>query len=241
MRGGALIIGSLLWDGRCKRDKWRRTRLRTDDAMHVRVPIRYGRRSQSRGNTFTMIFASDGQLGQGVLVPFRTEVADATTLLREAKELWKAEQPSAPAESISASWGCVGVLFGPQADPGDCLRAWTDYFYKNKVPSICPVDRDGTLRIPWPVLASDGTAVGLDMILATATQGETERLCPEKIANAWIEQDQGYERYFLENIRHGIRTPDDLLVWRRIEGASPSWLRKTEYTEAIAILRGEVA
>ena len=86
-----------------------------------------------------------------------------------------------------------------------------------------------------------GTAVGLDMILATATQGETERPCPEEIANAWIEQDQGYERYFLENIRHGIRTPDDLLVWRRIEGASPSWLRKTEYTEAIAILRGEVA
>lgn len=240
MHGGILIIGSLLWDGRCERDEWRQACLRIDDAMHVRVPIRYGRRSLSRGNTFTMTFACDGQLGQGVLVPCRTSVADAAALLSEAKELWKAEQPGAPAESIGASWGCVGVLLGPQADSDDSLRAWTNYFHEKASP-ICPVDRDGMLRIPWPVLATDGTAAALDVIFATATKAGTERPLPEEIANAWIKQDQGYERYFFENVRHGIRTPDDLLVWRRIEEARPSWLRENAYTEAVAILRGEVA
>jgi hypothetical protein len=188
-----------------------------------------------------MIFASNGTDGHGVLVPYCTEVTDIEALLREARELWGAEQPGAPPECINASWGCVGILLRPQANHGDCVRAWTGYFRGKKVSPIYPVDRNGTLMIPWPVLATDGTATGLDIILATATQGETERPSPEQIADAWIRQDQGNECYFFENIRYGIRTPDDLLVWRRIEEANPSWLRKTEYKEAVAILRGEVA
>ena len=58
---------------------------------------------------------------------------------------------------------------------------------------------------------------------------------------AWISQDQGHELYFFENVRHGIRTPDDLLIWKRIENAKPSWLRNDAYTEAIAVLQREVA
>lgn len=240
MHDGILIIGSLFWDRRRERVEWRQARLRIDDAVHVSVSIRYGRRSESRGNTFTMTFAGDGQLGQGVLAPCRTSVADAAALIAEAKELWKAEQPSAPAGSIGAPWGCVGVLFRPQAAPDDRHKAWTDYFHKKASP-ISPVDRDGALRIPWPVLATDGTAAGVEVILATATKADTARPLPEDIADAWINQDQGHELYFFENVRHGIRTPEDLIIWRRVDEAGPSWLRKDAYTEAVAILRGEIA
>jgi|SRR3990170_7778359 len=48
MRAGILIIGSLLWDN-CQRDAWRRSRLCVDRAVHVKAPIYYGRRSNSRG------------------------------------------------------------------------------------------------------------------------------------------------------------------------------------------------
>ena len=240
MRGGILIVGSLLWDRRRERDEWRQARLRIDDAVHVRVPIRYGRYSGSRGDTFTMTFADDGKLGQGVLVPCRTSVVDAAALLAEATDLWKAEQPSAPTESIGASWGCVGVLFRSQGAPDERFEAWSHYFRRKSSP-ISPVDSVGVLRIPWPVLAADGTAAKLDVILATATKADAARPLPEDIANAWISQDQGHELYFFENVRHGIRTPDDLLIWKRIENAKPSWLRNDAYTEAIAVLQREVA
>lgn len=134
MRGGILIVGSLLWDRRRERDEWRQARLRIDDAVHVRVPIRYGRCSGSRGDTFTMTFAGDGKLGQGVLVPCRTSVVDAAALLAEATDLWKAEQPSAPTESIGASWGCVGVLFRSQGAPDERFEAWSHYFRRKSSP-----------------------------------------------------------------------------------------------------------
>jgi hypothetical protein len=96
------------------------------------------------------------------------------------------------------------------------------------------------LRIPWPAIAADGKAAELDVIFATATKAEATRPLPADVADAWINQDEGYESYFFENVRHGIRTPDDLLIWKRIENATPSWLRSPAYTEAIAILQREV-
>jgi hypothetical protein len=157
MRAAILIIGSLLWDSMKARELWRQSRLIVDQAARVRVPIRYGRQSQSRGNTYTMTLAKDAPLGQAVLVPCLAAVSDAAELIGEAAELWKAERPSAELASIGASWGCVGVLFNPQAAPDDRLRAWVDYFQKTASP-IPPVDKDGALQILWPVLVTDGTA-----------------------------------------------------------------------------------
>lgn len=37
----------------------------------------------------------------------------------------------------------------------------------------------------------------------------------------------------------GIRTPDDHLIWKRIERRSPCWLRTEAYAEAISLLRAE--
>lgn len=161
MRGGVLIIGSLLWDPRRERSEWRQSRLSIGHAVHVKVPIHYGRRSRSRGNTFTITFALDGRSGQGVLVPCRTTLAGVRALLAEAQALWRAEHPDATAGSIGAAWGCVGVQFRAQPAPNDWLRAWTDHF-RGQVSPISPVDGEGLLGIPWPAGAASGAPADVE-------------------------------------------------------------------------------
>ena len=238
MRAGILMIGSLLWDERKERDEWRQSRLSLGRAIHVRVPIRYGRRSESRGNTFTMIFARDDALGQGVLVPCRGMLPSVQALLVAAEELWKAEQPGAPTGSISASWGCVGVLVRAEPPPDDWLQAWADHF-RRKASPILPVGADGLLHLPWPERAAEGTAADMDLILATATRAEETPPRAEEVADAWINQEQAHERYFFENVRHGIRTPEDGLIWQRIQEAGAPWLRGGAYADAITTLSRE--
>ena len=111
MRAGILIIGSLLWDN-SQRDTWRRSRLFVDQKLHVKAPICYGRRSRTRGNTFTMTFATSDVLGRAVLVPCKSAIESVEDIVGEAKALWRAEQPTAAPNSIGASWGSVGILFG---------------------------------------------------------------------------------------------------------------------------------
>lgn len=239
MRGGILIIGSLLW-GSQEREEWRRSRLCVDQKVCVKAPIRYGRRSHSWGNTFTMTFAPDRPGGQAVLVPCKAAIVDVAALVAEAEALWKAEQRNASPGTISGSWGCVGVLFNIATEPAGWLRAWADHFrFRANASPILPVDEDGVLRIPWPTTTLEGAPAGVDMILATATRAEATCPSAEDIADAWLVQNNGNERYFFENVRHGIRTPEDLLIWRRIEVRRPHWLGSDAYTEAIAILRGE--
>ncbi len=233
MRVGILIVGSLLWDN-CQRDAWRRSRLRVDRSVHVKAPIYYGRRSNSRGNTFTMTLGAGDALGEAVLVRCVSAIASVGGLVAEAEALWKAEQSTAGPNSIGASWGSVGVLFAPTV-PADWRAGWEAYFRSHASP-VRPVDDAGTLRIAWPVTSGRKPA-DADMILATATKAEATRPTVTEIADAWINQNQGHERYFFENIRHGIRTPDDNLIWDRIEEQRPRWLREGAHAAAIALLR----
>jgi hypothetical protein len=236
MRAGILIIGSLLWDEESGRPEWRQSRLDMDCAVHVKVPIRYGRRSTKRGKTFTMTFAGDGDpSGQGVLVPCRANLSDIAALAAEAEALWKAEHCSAKAGSIAAAWGCVGALFpGNLATSADWSRSWVE----RKVSPIPPVGSNGLLSIRWPSMV-DGTAAGMDVVLAAATKGDVPSPDPKSIAEGWTGQDDGNEQYFFQNVKHGIRTPDDLAIWRRIEEIQPGWLQREKYAGAVSILSAE--
>jgi len=237
MRIGILIIGSLLWDN-CKRKAWRRCHLALDRAVPVRAQIRYGRLSQSRGNTFTMTINTDGDAGRALVVPCRTTQTGVSALFAEAEALWQAEQSSAAAGSISTSWGCVGVRFRDEPAPTDWSTSWAEYFCAKKATPIPPVNDNGLLDISWPSAVADGPA-DVDVLLATATKAEKKRPSPEDIADAWVDQKDDHERYFFENVRHGIRTPDDVQIWHRIEERKPKWMSRDEYAEAIAILRAE--
>ncbi len=241
MRGGILIIGSLLWDNG-ERDAWRRSRLRISERVHVKAPIHYGRRSHSRGNTFTMTLGTDDSRGrgQGVLVPCAANIQDVAGVVVEAAALWKAEQSTALSNSIGASWGCVGALFRTESTPANWLAGWADHFQAN-ASAIGPVDANGILRIPWPVNAVDGRPAEMDVILGTATMAEATRPTVADIADAWVGQHEGHERYFFENVRHGIRTPEDGPIWRRIEEQAPRWLHGGAYDGVVALLRSEAA
>lgn len=237
MQAAILIIGSLLWDHRNGRDKWRKSHLRVDLLQHVRVPIRYGRCSHTRGNTYTMTFASDHVMGHGVLVPCKSPLPTADALICEVEELWQAESTNANKGDISAGWGCVGILFRPQGTPSTWRQEWGDYFCKKKANVVPPISSDGLLGIPWPVKVSDGNEVDVDVILATATRADSKLPSTDDIADAWISQSNSHERYFFENVRCGIQTPDDKYIWRRIEERKPVWMNKREYAKAVSLLR----
>src|SRR5579859_4459736 len=109
MRIGVLIVGSLLWEDTNERQVWRESHLALDDKVFVRVPIRYGRRSRKRGNTFTMTIDACAEVGQAIVLPTLVSSRDVSALYTEAEALWLAEQPGATSGAIFANWGCVGV------------------------------------------------------------------------------------------------------------------------------------
>ena len=232
MRAGILIIGSLLWDDQ-GREQWRKSRLDVDQKVFVQAPIRYGRLSQ--GNTFTMTFAPDDSMGQAVLVPCKVPIGDMASLVTEAEALWQAEDHNASPHQIGKSWGCVGALFRPGNQLEDLRRDWAAHFSKAVLKPFSPVEMNGVLCVAWP----DGTPASVDVILATANEPAPAAHSLDEIADAWV--DRGHEDYFFQNVRHGIRTPQDGLIWRRIEQRNPDWLQNPQYADAVTILQQEAA
>lgn len=243
MRGGILIIGSLLWDDQpAERPAWRDSRLLLDRGESVIASLHYGRRSRGskRGNTFTMTFDNAAPArGSAIVVPCASSACRAEDLINEAENLWAAEDEFAGAGALGKGWGCVGALFRP-GTPDHWLEHWCKVFRERVASPISPVDDCGLLEIAWP-LRLDGGPVDLDFLLATATQRECARPTANEIADAWIGQDHRYVRYFFENVRHGIRTGDDLAIWRRMCQQEASWRGRPEYAEAVGILTAEEA
>src|SRR5205809_2973005 len=97
---GILVIGSLFWD--TSRQGWRDERLHMAASEAVTAPIRYGRRSRNRGNTYTMVFSRSAQPGQAIVVPCRNIVRSAVDLIAEAEQLWAAERNERVERQISA-------------------------------------------------------------------------------------------------------------------------------------------
>lgn len=238
MKCGILIIGSLYWDDDNGRAEWRRQRLDTGSSIPVTAPIYYGRKSASRGETYTMTFRPSEPSGRALLVPCQREIETLDDLKAETAALWKAEAPNAGPDVIGSGWGCVGALLRSGEASEKLAPAWRDHFREVRSEGLSVVNADGGLDIVWPE-ATDGIPADMDIILATATKPEATPPGADSVADAWLSQDGGYERYFLENVRHGIRTAHDLEVWRHIEVKGPGWLEAEGYREAVKILRGE--
>ena len=240
---GVLIIGSLLWkeDEIGIRAAWRDSRLGLTGMTQVDAHLRYGRRSQSWGDTFTMILDPAAPDGRAMLAPCKAGVRSLADLLDEARWLWSAEDNKPPADRIHKSWGCVGALFGPKAAAAGFPEQWKRYFQAAKPPLPCAVDQEGLLSIPWPRTLDGEIVTSIDIILATATmtRPKDERPSPRDVAKAWIDQKEGQERYFLENVRHGIRTAVDAEIWSAIEEAQPEWLQFEHYADVVDKLRRE--
>lgn len=243
LRCGVLIVGSLLWsrDERGGRAAWRDSRLDLAAAMQVAVPLRYGRRSGTWGNTFTMILDPAAPNGRALLAPCKAGVCSIADYLEEVHCLWAAEDNKPPTARFHKDWGCVAALFGQKAAAAGLSEQWKRYFQAAKPPLPSAVGGEGLLNIPWPRTRDGELVTSADIILATATMPRPagESPSPRDVANAWIEQQEGHERYFLENVRHGIRTAADAEIWAAIEEAQPHWLRFEQHADVVHQLRQE--
>jgi hypothetical protein len=235
IRAAVLTIGSLFWEQEEVRVKWRADRLDAKESRRVQAPIRYGRRSDTRGGAYTMVFSRDAQdadVGRARLIPCKNALNHPDDLIQEAEHLWAAEKKSKHVSSaIGASWGCVGIMTNPRwEDASQYARAWADRFadaatcYRDTL----VMSEDGQLRIRWPV-DEQGQPVDVDIILATATVPSHEGgsyATAKTVAAAWNNAPVEESAYFFENRRAGITTAADehilaLLNHRvRMHGAS---------------------
>jgi hypothetical protein len=223
LTAGVLIIGSLFWDSERGRPAWRDARLNMASAQTVSTPIRYGRRSGTRGNSYTTVFSRCCPPGQAKLVPCSHAILTLQDLVAEAECLWKAEEADAQAHRIASTWGCVAVLCNPERTiPADVLRVWADRV--SREPNYGQVSQtedegilvgrdDGLLRIDWPRLAEGGEAANFDLLLVTANDPRINASSPtyptaQAIADAWNRAGRHVE-YFWKNIDNGIRTSED--------------------------------
>lgn len=231
MRIGVLLIGSLYWDCRSHRRTWRDTRLDMSCSQHVRVPIRYGRLSASRGCTYTMVFSTgltEAQYGHGIIVPCKSH-----DLIEEAESLWTAETASGEnSERISTNWGCVVALESPQHPMPESERnAWIDRVagepcygkLNSAIGESVAVDSTGFPRIQWPDTL-DGSELAVNVLLATATNPtivKGDYVDADDIAGAWM-TPHGRENadYFWNNREDGIQTFQDQEIQRLLSTIS---------------------
>ena len=222
LKAGILIIGSLFWDLDKNRPAWRADRLDMARAQNVFVPIRYGRLSKSRGNSYTMVFSRGCPLGHAKMVPCLNTVSSLPDLIREAESLWKAEQPSAKAHCIAADWGCVALLCNPNRPISEEITTgWATHVRGQanygKVTQTAAegslIDVDGRLAIEWPALVETHEPVQFDLLLVTANDPRISVANPDypdvaRIANAWNSAPE-YAEYFWNNADNGITTFED--------------------------------
>jgi hypothetical protein len=222
LTAGVLIIGSLFWDSEKERPAWRASRLDVAAAQAVTAPIRYGRLSESRGNSYTMVFSRLCPAGQAKLVPCSHRISTVQDLIAEAEHLWTAEQPTAKAHRIASTWGCVALLCNPDRQiPGDLSKGWAEHVgsqigYGNVSQTMeegALVSPDGLLHINWPRLLEGGAAADVDLLLVTANDPEIAAAAPSyptpaAIAQAWNRAGK-YVEYFWKNIDNGIFTFED--------------------------------
>lgn len=225
LNAGILIIGSLLWDTESARPTWRNRRLETSIAsmQTVTAPVRYGRKSELRGKTYTMVFSRKAGTGQAKALRCVRPISTPADLNVEAEALWKAEQPSAASGRIASKWGCVALLCNPGRKlPEDLLKAWAkrvgcepDY---GKVTQTVEegrlIDESGQILIDWPKVVDTGQPLQLDLLLATANDPEISATRPDypdplTIAGAWNAAASKYAEYFWKNRENGICTFQD--------------------------------
>jgi hypothetical protein len=231
LQSGILVIGSLYWNTEPYRREWRKKALHMDQAIPVKAPIRYGRRS--RTGSYTMVFAPGCPMGQAKVVRCQGEITSTDDIVRNAKELWTAERPVGAKPSLgeahSASWGCVALLVNPKSEVPQSIREeWAERVSAERSASaktsnykVSPysvreksaINADGLLQIRWPNrVDNDEALASFDLLLATVTRptpdsgtGDFPDLAV--IADAW--NKIGDATYFWSNRQNGFHTFQD--------------------------------
>lgn len=231
LKGGIIIIGSLIWEDHLDFDKegenyirrdWRNQNL-SSIRKQVSVPIRYGKKSSTRKDTYTMIFTKgcESNLGKGLILEFQHTVDTFEYIERQAIALAIAEGIYKKLNKrISTKWASVGLLINPtlkQKDLGKfeyIIKKWSEIYssfgkdfvaedYKCDDDQNAPIDKNGMLTLDWQESMNE-----FDLLLATPVKPEPKTiLTPQEIAEKMIEKK--YDTYFKSNIANGITTYQD--------------------------------
>lgn len=232
LKGGVVIIGSLLWDN-TNRCEWRKRSLETlETKIPVSVRIRYGRESgEQRHHTYTMIFSNHPTtgLGQGYIVRLKNNIENEEMLkeqaiaLAEAEGIWTDKRPF-----LGKDWGAVGLLVNENKSSADLIKSiWMRLFQEFRCDdSQCRydhaqycigdeppvIDRDGFLHIDWTPEMND-----FDFLIATPTVPKPKRaLSANEIAERMIERN--YRVYFDSNRISNITTYQDDEILEHLHG-----------------------
>jgi hypothetical protein len=215
LNGGVLIIGSLLWDP--QREDWRNKYLKIEDKINVPAPVRYGRVSQTRNCTFTMLFSNEcnhskEKMGKAFFVPFKENPINFSQLKIQTTELIKAERNKSNIEDrLYWDWGALAIAVNPKNSKVDkLLQSWSKCYGngfnpdKYKVGTETPVlDKNGILSFTWT-----NELENYDFLIATATKPNVERYpTAENVADRIIVNE--YSEYFDKNTALGITTFQD--------------------------------
>jgi hypothetical protein len=226
-QGGAIIIGSLFWEKTPRREKWRQVYLETNEnKVPVRIRIRYGRKSSTRQDTYTMIVSNNPKtdFGNAYILPFKETIKNARNLesqafaMAGAEGLWKKSGPS-----LNKSWGTLGLLINPKLENSKSLeiikerwaKIYQDYHWNksdyqiDKEPEI--IDENGFLNIEWTEGMND-----FDFLIATLTVPDPKKFLDEQVVADKI-NETGYDEYFRTNYENGIRTFQDEIIMQKLK------------------------
>lgn len=218
-KGGALLIGSLLWDDKPARKTWREKHFQPiEDKVKVNVKIRYGRDSLSRNHNYTMVLTNHPDIAKGnaFILPYKEEVDDVLKfrlngyMIAQAEGFWTSYNPV-----MANKWGVVGLLFNPRIERTIFMDRVKEEWKKNlKEVNFCSrnfslpdesavINDEGLLNIEW-----DETMNDFDFILATVTKPHPPRLLSSKEINQRM-KEKNDNSYFFNNIAYDIRTFQD--------------------------------
>lgn len=233
LKGGVLIIGSLLWQDYLNdrddfaRKSWRDKHLILDEKIMVKVPIRYGRYSR-KDNIYTMTISNSinkKKMGTGYFVPFSNQnINNFNDLMYESEALSKAEGMGG---LFFNSWGSIGLLFNSNKEnnsQNNLSNLWSNKFINNtfdnkvyKVNKEKPsIKKNGLLNIYWISCVDKRESDNLNNydFLITAVTMPTQFPTPLELAENVKKDTKRY--YFTENYKNGITTFQDISILNQL-------------------------
>ena len=235
LKGGIIIIGSLIWDTSTKRKSWRNSYFDQANKIPIKIPIRYGRISSSRMNTYTMIYSTNlaqGDFGQGMVLKIQNEIKDFEALREILENTIRVERDKTKAEwkhlknveafTLNWNWGVVGVSINPkhikEGKLSDELTPIQEY-WQNNLSDFNPskfslqneeqfIDKNGQFKIEWNEELED-----LDFVFSTVIQPRPENENYPNADQIALKMYEGnYYSYFIKNVENGIWTKDDKAI-----------------------------
>lgn len=237
LKGGVIAIGSLYWEteencidkksskelGKYRRI-WRENNF-DEKSLEISVPIRYGRKSGTRHDTYTMVFSNDIEVennGKGKVLKYIKPINSFEELEIQAIDVAISEgiYKERNNRRLVCNWGAVGLMLNPKMKEEKkalylyIIDKWTNLYlsYRNTFDnSKYRIDEEKPTINSNGFLNIDIDWGNLDYLFATPVEINLKKYPNGKLIAEKI-NTSSYSTYFLENIKEGIMTSEDKVI-----------------------------